>query len=204
MQIGQDVKIVKWSPKLLLRSLRYGFSGYLGVGASQLQLNGYNFSNVKTLKLTIGAPGVAGCDFNFASVANTTEQVIDLGAVVPALARVLDIKTHTEVGFASNLSTFVAEVGSSSSGNQYIASGTILARNAIRAAAAGAALAIAPSASAGHIYVAATPGANWSNMVQGRVAVHVTYIEAVDVDSNDTTTTVAPTTTTTAAPTTTT
>ena len=202
MQVDFDLKIKKWDPKILFRSLRHEFSAWLGVGASQLQLNGYNFSNVKTLKLTIGAPGVTGCDFNFASAANTTEQNIDLGAVIPALARVLDIKTHTEVGFASNLTTFVAEVGSAASGNQYIASGTVLARNAIRAAAAGAALAIAPSASAGHVHVAATPGANWSNMVQGRLAVHITYIEAVDVDSNDTTTTVAPTTT--AAPTTTT
>ena len=202
MQLGQLLKLKHFNPRLILQSLQHDFSATLGVGKTQFQINGENFSNVKTLRLTIGAPGVADCDFNFASAANTTEQNIDLGAIIPALARVLDIKTHTEVGFESNLTTFVAEVGSAASGNQYIASGTIMARNAIRAAAAGAALAIAPSASAAHVHVAATPGTNWSNMVQGRLAVHITYIEAVDVENADTTTTVAPTTT--AAPTTTT
>jgi hypothetical protein len=77
------------------------------VGATQLTLNdkpslvgAKAFTNVKTLKLLLGAVGVAGCDFNFATGDNITEQPIDLGAIVPALARVLDIKTHTEVAFA--------------------------------------------------------------------------------------------------------
>lgn len=101
MQIGQDIKIKKWDPKILLRSLRHEFSAWLGVGANQLQLNGTDFSNIKTKKLSIGAVGLAGCDFNFATAANANQQVIDLGAIVPAFARVLDVKTVTREAFNS-------------------------------------------------------------------------------------------------------
>jgi hypothetical protein len=178
MQIGYSIKMKMWDPKVLFRSLRNAVSFWFGAGESttQLELNGVPCTNVKTVKLTIGGVGVAGCDFNFATAANTNEQVIDLGAIVPAFARVLDVKTVTEAVF-TGATTLVAETGNTSSGNQYIGSATIYAANAITAAAAGAPLAIAPSASAVHVYVAATPGANWSGVTAGKVAVYVTYIE---------------------------
>ena len=98
-----DLKIKKHDPRILFRSLRHSFSAWLGVGASQLELNGVPFSNVKTVKKTIGAPGVADCDFNFASDDNVTEQVIDLGSIIPAFARVLDAKTVTNVMFGCSV-----------------------------------------------------------------------------------------------------
>lgn len=140
-----------------------------------------NFATLtkKTIKLTIGGVGVAGCDFNFASAGNTTEQVIDLGAIVPALARVVDIFTHTKEAFvfSGGATTLVAETGSTSSGNQYIASASIYAADAITSIATGANFIAAPSASAGHVYVAATPGANWSTNTAGKVAVYVTVLD---------------------------
>ena len=179
MQIGMDLKIKKWDPKILFRSLRHSFTAILGVGASQLELNGVPFSNLKTIKKTIGAPGVTGCDFNFASAANTTEQVIDLGSVIPALARILDVKTHTEVAFAPDPTTLVMETGITSSGNELIASATIKSADAITAMANAAALNVAPIATARKIYCAATPGANWSTITAGKLSVYATYIETV-------------------------
>jgi len=88
-------------PKLFLKSRFYGTEQELGVNALQFTHGGVPFSNVKTVKLTIGGVGVAGCDKNFATAANTSEQVIDMGSIVPALARVLDVKSHTPVAFNS-------------------------------------------------------------------------------------------------------
>jgi hypothetical protein len=253
MQIGTDIKIKRWDPKILFRSLRHSFSAWLGVSATQLTLNDVDFSNVKTVKKTIGGVSVAGCDFNFATADNVTEQPIDLGAIVPAFARVLDVKTVTEVAFAhavtgtahravtSNVATIgtatahglatgnsvviagmtdatyngtksitrvdnthftyalthadeteiadlagtvtfsaltlAAETGNATSGNQFIASATIKALNAITAAAAGAPLAIAPSAAATKVWVSATPDGKWDHITTGRVAIYVTYVE---------------------------
>lgn len=255
MQIGQNIKLKRWDPQILFRSLRHSFTAILGVGAKQLELNGIAFSNVKTVKKTVGAPGVAGCDFNFTSANNITEQVINLGAIIPAFARVLDVKTVSPLMFAtrvvstasravaSNVATIktatahnyvtgvqvsiagmtdqtyngthtitvvdattftyslthadeaetpdtagtvlgysytlVAETGTSSSGNQLIASATIKADNAVTAANL-ATLNIAPVYTAQNVYFSATPGgANWSAFYAGKVEIYVTYIESV-------------------------
>ena len=176
MLISDVFKIMRNYPVVKLVSRLLSVEHTLGIGATQFTHNGVMCSNVKTKKFTIGAPGVAGCDFNFTSAENTTEQVIDLGAITPALARIIDVKTVTEVAFSAAATTLVMETGTSSSGNQLIASATILAANAITAANA-ATLNITPSATAGHVYCAATPGANWSGIVAGKVSVYVTYIE---------------------------
>ena len=196
-QQGWDVKIKKYNPRILLNSLKETFLAWISVKDKQLALNDVAFSNVKTVKYTIGAPGIADCDFNFASAANTTEQVIDLGAIIPVMARVLDVKSHTELPFVG-VSTMVAEAGSSSSGNQFIASATIKAKNAITAVAQTGALNVAPNKAATHVYVAGTPGSNWSLLTNGKVAYYVTYVEALgDIDVSTTTTTTTPVATTT-------
>ena len=252
MQIGQDIKLKKWDPKILFRSLRHSVTAILGVGATQLEHNGVGFSNVKTVKKTIGGVGVADCDFNFATAANVTEQVIDLGAIIPAFARILDAKTVTPAVFNSksiatasravttnvativtssvhglvtdnsvviagmadatyngtytvtvtNTTTFtyalthanetttadtggtatatltlVADTGTASGGAELIASATIKAADAITALAHATALNIAPSATAKHVYVNATPNVFWANVTTGKVDVYVTYIE---------------------------
>lgn len=250
-----DLLIKKYLPKITLWSTKHNFLGRLGVSASQLELNGVAISSVRTVKKTIGGVGVASCDFNFVTADNVTEQPINLGAIVPAFARVLDVKTVTEVAFAhaatgtahravtTNVATIgtatahglatgnsvviagmtdatyngtysitrvdnthftyalthadeteiadlagtvtfsalalAAETGNATSGNQFIASATIKALNAITAAAAGAPLAIAPVAAASNVWVSATPDGKWDHITTGRVAVFVTYIESV-------------------------
>lgn len=254
MQFGQPLKIKMYNPRLLLNSVKDSFLAWIGVTRQQLTLNDVAFSNVKTKRFIIGGVGVEDCDFNFATAANVTEQVINLGAIVPALARVLDVKTHTLEAFnarainiaswavATNVATIVtstahglatgnsvtiagmaettlngtatvtvvdatsftfskthenadttavtagtvtatltlvAETGNASSGNQFIGSATVKAANAITAVANAGALNVAPSASASNVYVAATPGSHWQLVTSGKLAVYVTYIEAI-------------------------
>jgi hypothetical protein len=178
MNLSQIIRIRMQKPFLYLFSKEHNVEHALGAGPTQFTHKGIACSNVKTVKITIGAVGVAGCDKNFTTAANTNEQVIDLGAIVPALARVLDVKTRTEVAFAgTSLSALVMETGNSSSGAQFIASATIMAANAITAANL-TTMDVAPAAAASKVYCAATPtGANWSAITAGKVAVYVTYIE---------------------------
>lgn len=178
MNLSQIIRIRMQKPFLYLFSKEHNVEHALGAGPTQFTHKGIACSNVKTVKITIGAVGVAGCDKNFTAAANTNEQVIDLGAIVPALARVLDVKTRTEVAFAgTSLSALVMETGNSSSGAQFIASATIMAANAITAANL-TTMNVAPAAAASKVYCAATPtGANWSAITAGKVAVYVTYIE---------------------------
>jgi len=67
---------------------------------TNLQINDVTFTGLKTVKKTIGAVGVTGVDFNFATADNVTEQVIDLGAIIPAQSKLLYAKMVTETAFA--------------------------------------------------------------------------------------------------------
>jgi hypothetical protein len=145
------------------------------VDSTKITVDGLQMAKIFTIVKTIGGVGVASCDFNFATAANTNEQIIDLGAIVPAKARILDINTYTNNVF-TGATTLVAETGVTSSGNEYITSASIYASNAITATAAGGTFIAAPSASALHVYVSATPGANWASVTAGKVTVNVTYI----------------------------
>jgi hypothetical protein len=174
--VDRDIKIKKNNPSLILQSGR-NFTASLGVGPRQLTVGEIACSNLKTVKVLIGGLGVTGCNFNFVTAANTTEQRIDLGSIIPALARVMDVKIHTEVGFHSNTTTLVATVGNQSAGHEFVGSATIMAINAINAMVQDHFLAVAPAAAASKVWVNATPGANWSNATLGRIAVYITYLE---------------------------
>jgi hypothetical protein len=101
MKISDVFVIMRNYPVVKLISRLLNVEHTIGVDATQLTHQGVEFSNLKTVKKTIGGVGVAGCDFNFASAANANEQVIDLGAIIPAFARVLDVKTRTKAAFNS-------------------------------------------------------------------------------------------------------
>ena len=133
-------------------------------------------NTVKTIKKIIGGVGVSGCDFNFATAANTTEQVIDLGTIIPAYTRILDVFTYTLETF-TGATTLVAEAGTASSGHELLGSATIYAKDAVVAPADLAHQLINPGATAKHIYLSATPGANWSGVTAGKLVIYITYID---------------------------
>lgn len=131
----------------------------------------------KTLKYTIGRVGVAGCDFNFAAAADHAEQVINLGAIIPAKAKVIDIQVVC-VEAVVGVTDVTIEVGNSSSGAQFIAAlscddlnevvGFVLATLLIPV--------VVNWAAATNIYVTADPTDNtWDLMTAGKWEVYITY-----------------------------
>jgi len=138
------------------------------------------YKSVQTIKKTIGGVGVAACDFNFATAENQNEQVIDLGAIIPARSRVIDVYLITEDVFTGAVS-LVADVGNASGGAQFIASATIYADDAVLAQAVGGAFTVAPAVAASNVFVNATPGANWSAVTAGKVSVYVTFINVANI-----------------------
>ncbi len=133
-----------------------------------------------TVKKTIGGVGVAGCDFNVTSATNTTAQPIDLGAIIPSLARIVDIFTYTNSVWTGAV-TLLATVGSASGGNQYIVSSTVYAAGVVLPEAAAGAFITAPVASIGHVWVGLTPGANWNLVTAGKLSVYITYIDVTNL-----------------------
>ncbi len=133
----------------------------------------------KTIKKTIGGIGITA-DFNFVTAANQNEQVIDLGAIIPAKARIIDVFLFTDAVFTGAV-TLVAEVGITSSGHELINSATIYSTNAFLAMAADHNHTVIPVVAASNVYVAATPGANWSLVTAGKVSVYITYIDVTGI-----------------------
>ena len=138
-----------------------------------------NMAKIYTVTKTIGAIGVAGCDFNFATAANTTQQVIDLGSIVPARARVIDVIMQTDVTWAgTSITAFTCEAGNASSGNQFFADTDIITAGLIAQTAVGAGFTlVAVNAAATKVYIGGAPtGGNWSALLAGKATVYVTYI----------------------------
>lgn len=168
-----DIKIKKWDPRILFRSLRNSFSAWLGIDYKNLTINGDVCSAVRTRKIVIGAPGVPDCDYNFTSAANQDEQSINLGARVGMLETLLDVKIWTRTTPAGAIS-FATKLGTASGGEQIIAAGASYTVNTVRQAIIGK---LPPSYSLGNFYISATPGANWSELTQGKIEIYYTIIE---------------------------
>jgi len=131
----------------------------------------------KTVKVTVGGVGVAGCDFNFATAANTSEQVITLGALIPSLGKLVDIFTHTNSVF-TGATSLLAKLGTTSGGNELVDSTTIYAANVVTG---GDVIPPAPVVSTTTIYLSATPGANWVSVTAGKISVYITYIDIANL-----------------------
>lgn len=133
-----------------------------------------------TRKFVIGAVGVAGCDHNFTTAANTTQQVIQLGgaAIIPARCRVRDVVWVTDEAFAgTSITAFTVEAGNSSSGAQFWADADLIAANAIGQTAVGSGFTpTAIVATASSVYISGAPtGGNWAALLAGKASVYVTY-----------------------------
>ena len=175
MQIGMDIKIKKWVPGILFRSLRNSFSAWLGTDYKNLTINGDICSAVRTRKIVIGAPGVADCDYNFTSAENQDEQSINLGPRVGMLETLLDVKMWTRTTPAGAIS-LATKLGTASGGEQIIAAGASYTINTVRQAIIGKLL---PSYALGNFYISATPGANWDQLTQGTIEIHYSIIESL-------------------------
>lgn len=179
MQLGIDIKLKKWNPRILFRSIKNSFSAWLGTDYKNFTLNDDVFSAVRTRKIVIGAPGVADCDYNFASAENQLEQSINLGIRVSMLETLLDVKMWTREAPAGAVS-FATKLGTASGGTEIIASGASYSSNTVRQAIIGD---LAPDYAGSHFYISATPGANWDQLTQGKIEIHYTIIEPLILQS---------------------
>jgi hypothetical protein len=139
------------------------------------KVNGLPTSRLKVIKKTIGAIGVKGCDFNFATSSGHSEQVIDICSL-PKKAFIQTVWTFTKVAFAT-VSNFVAEIGTTSSGAQLVSSATIKAAEAVTSTQYTIPLEVDPVNSVVHIYVSADPDGAWSGITSGIMEVYVAYID---------------------------
>jgi len=137
---------------------------------------------IKTVKKTIGNVGVTGCDYNFTSAANKTEQCINLGAIIPAKARLIDVFVFTDAAF-TNLGALTSDVGLTTGTNGLITAADNTALNAILQPAVGAAFTlIAISASAQNVWVNVVPANNWNSATPvGKMSVYITYIDITSI-----------------------
>ncbi len=164
--------------KVFLNNNSAGLSKAMFDGACARADANFAELTLRTRKFTIGAVGVVGCDFNFATAANTTQQVIDLGAIIPAFCRVRDVVFVTTTAWAgTSITAFTVEAGNSSSGAQFFADADLIAANAIGQTAVGAGFTpTAIVATASHVYIGAAPtGGNWAALLAGKASVYVTF-----------------------------
>ena len=130
-----------------------------------------------TVKKKIGWSGASGMDFLLPATLDTAVDQIDLGAIVPAFAKVVDVQVITKTGsvFSDGATTLAASIGNVTGGTQFASSGTIYAINAILPSSS----VPARVATASHVWLTnVTPGAYWSKQTAGEYDVYVTYIDA--------------------------
>jgi hypothetical protein len=136
------------------------------------------YKSVQTVKKTIGGVGVAGCDFNFATAANQTEQPIDLGSIIPARAKIMSVTLFSEAEFTGAVS-LGCKVGVGSGGDSILTSTNMFSGTAV--GDSGLLTSFAPTRVAEKIWVSATPGANWSNVTAGKLTAYVTFINVTNI-----------------------
>lgn len=138
---------------------------------------------VRTIKKTVGWHGAAGTDFVFATAADHVAQNLDLGAIVPAKARVMAIEvvcTEAVVG----VTDFNVAVGNASAGAQFIAAISCDDANEVAGIidATKPAAVVMNWAAATNIWLQGDPSDNtWANMSAGKWTVYVTFNQLTNV-----------------------
>ena len=155
-----------------------------GAGAFRTKLND-NFTELyntsyKTVKYSVGGVGVANCDLNFTTAINNTKQSIDLGNIVPALSRILDVFVITNNTFTGTISLGV-EVGTTSGGNEIITTSDLITAGAINQIASGTLPKIDIVNTATHIFLSGTPGALWNLNIEGKLTIYISYLDITNV-----------------------
>lgn len=130
----------------------------------------------QTKKLIIAHPGHSGADFTWTSIANHTKQNLDLGAIIPANAKVTEILIKCTEAPTGAMEALV-EAGNASGGAQFIAS---ISCNATTEVASiinpDLPAAVVVSTSATNIWISCDPDANFDTMAAGMWTVYVTYM----------------------------
>lgn len=129
-------------------------------------------ANSEFINIFVGVAGVTGVDANFTSVANTTAQNLDLGALIPAKCFVEYAMIECLTAFGTT-ETLAVRLGTASTGQQLIAAADCNDAGAIIASALGSNPLATPVAAATNIFLGATPSANWSTVTTGKWVIKV-------------------------------
>ena len=126
------------------------------------------------LAYTIGVAGVAGVDYNFTSVANTTEQSIQLGAsnIIPANSHILSIVAKCTDGL-NGAATATTDIGNTSGGDEWMSLIDLDDTNEINSVSTQ----VAAKAAASSIYFSVTPDTNWDLLTTGKWKVWIVFID---------------------------
>ncbi|RPJ39404.1 MAG: hypothetical protein EHM35_02445 [Planctomycetaceae bacterium] len=136
----------------------------------------------KTKKITIGHVGETTTDFAWTTAANHTQQNLDLGAVIPAHARVLDVTIICTEALVGE-SDITIGAGNASAGAEFITGASCDALDDTVASAAGAAAFVAASNAAQHLWISGDPSdATWADQTAGTWLVAITYIDVAAVE----------------------
>lgn len=127
-------------------------------------------AKLQKLSYTVGVVGVTA-DYNFTSVANTTEQSIQLGTttVIPALATVSSIVASVTVAPVGG--TTLADIGITSGSDEYISGFALSVLNTTTSSSA----AVGASGLATSIYFSITPSANWNTITLAKWIINIYY-----------------------------
>lgn len=136
-------------------------------------------SPVKFKTVTVGAPGVTGCDFNYASAANTTAQNKDLGELIPEMSLVLGVYVQTLVTPTAALTVIG---GTASAGNELVSSTALTTAGDVAVSVATTNTKVGTVLPAAlHAWLKATPAANWDTIVAGKLQVVIAYVDLGEV-----------------------
>jgi len=137
----------------------------------------YQWGRDVTKKYTIGRVGIAGCDKNFAAAADHVQQNLDMGAIIPAKCKVLDIQVVC-VEAVVGVTDVTFAVGNASAGAQFVAALSCNALNEVTGWILGTLTipVVMNWAAATNIWLGADPTDNtWNLMTAGKWELYVTY-----------------------------
>jgi len=136
----------------------------------------------KTKKITVGHVGETTTDFAWATAAGHAAANLDLGAAIPAHARVLDVTTICTEDLVGQ-SDITIGAGNAAGGTQFFAAASCDDLDDTVASAAGAAAFVEASNAAQHLWLVGDPtDANWSDQTAGTWAVYVTYVDIASAE----------------------
>ena len=132
----------------------------------------------KTKKITVGHVGDTGDDFHFTTAADHTQQNLDLGAVIPAHARVLDVTIICSEAMTAGPADITFCAGNASAGEQFFAAASCDDLNETAASAAGGASFVAASNAAQNLWLGGDiTDTTWAGQETGHWIVLLSYLD---------------------------
>jgi hypothetical protein len=139
------------------------------------------YKTVRTVKYKVGNFGVASSDANFAANADANEQSMDLGELLPAKCRLVDVMVYTDAAF-TNLGALTTDVGLTTGAGDLIGAANNTAIDSVMATANAGAFIATPSKDTQHVWLNVKPTNNWDSADPvGRMSVYVTFINLTNV-----------------------